>query len=57
VREILGRWFTGSPLLVGPILALVLFAAIFAVVAVRTWRKGASAYAAQARLPLEGDDA
>jgi len=57
MRELVTALFTKSPLLAGPVIALVLFSAIFAAVAVRIWRRGAGAYQGPALLPLEDDDA
>ncbi len=56
MRHMFLEWFADNPLLYGPIVALVLFSAIFAVVAFRVWRNGAAAYERQAHLPLEDRD-
>ena len=56
MRDFLTNWFTGSPLLWGPIVALVLFGAIFTLVAIRVYRRDAASYDELARLPLEDCD-
>ena len=44
-----------SSLLVFPLIALVLFLAVFIAVCVRTFAKRAEAYESEASLPLNGD--
>jgi hypothetical protein len=56
MRDFLFGWFANNPVLWGPIVALLIFLTIFALVTVRVWRRGAAAYEAQARLPLEDRD-
>jgi cbb3-type cytochrome oxidase subunit 3 len=56
MRSMFLEYFAKSPALFLPILALVIFIAIFGAVAVRTWRRGNAAFAEQARLPLDDDE-
>jgi cbb3-type cytochrome oxidase subunit 3 len=44
-----------SPLLTFPLIALVLFVAVFLAVVIHTFAKKSDAYAAEAALPLEDD--
>lgn len=46
-----------SSLLIFPLIALVLFVAVFVAVCIRTFAKRAEAYAPEAALPLADDDA
>jgi len=46
-------FFAKSPMLIFPLLALLLFLAVFVWITVRTYRADKTAYDAIARLPLE----
>ena len=52
MSRIIGPLFEGSPLLIMPLLALALFAAVFLAVVVRLLLQGKSHYDAQAQAPL-----
>ena len=45
-----------SNLLIFPLIALVLFLAVFIAVCIRTFARKADAYASEAALPLQHDD-
>ena len=53
MRDMLFGFFANNPLIWGPVVALVIFSVIFALVCVRVARRGKAAYEADARLPLE----
>jgi hypothetical protein len=52
VRELM----TKSPLLVLPVIAMLLFLAVFIGIALRTWRRKPEEIDVLANLPLKGDD-
>ncbi len=55
MRALAAELYAGSELMGWPLLALVLFIAVFAAAAVRVVRRGRSAFDEVARLPLEDD--
>jgi hypothetical protein len=56
VSRIIGPLFEGSPLLFMPLLALILFAAVFFAVVARLIWQGKAHYDTQARTPLADDE-
>jgi hypothetical protein len=52
VRELM----TKSPLLILPVIAMLLFLAVFIGIAIRTWRRKPEELAELADLALKGDD-
>ncbi|WP_157069366.1 hypothetical protein [Sandaracinus amylolyticus] len=55
MRAIASDFFATSPLMAGPQIAMLIFLAIFVLVAVRIARGGARQWDAAARLPLEDE--
>ena len=55
MRAVAAQYFAGSTLMDWPLLALVIFIAVFAVAAVTLFRRGAGAFEEVSRLPLEDD--
>ena len=55
MRAIAAEYFAGSALMSWPLLALVIFIAVFAIAAVTLIRRGRAAFDEVSRLPLEDD--
>lgn len=55
MRAMAAEFFQGSTLMAWPLIALVIFIAVFAVAAVVVIRRGAASFDAVARLPLEDE--
>lgn len=55
MSRLMGELFSGSPLLVLPLVALALFVSAFVAIVVRAYRRTADQYQGEAGLPL-GDD-
>jgi hypothetical protein len=53
VSAMVSQLLAGSPLLVFPVVALVIFIVVFAVAVTRVMRRPAKAYEALAKMPLE----
>lgn len=58
MRQIAQSFFDQSPLMAGPLLAMLIFLAVFGLVIVRVMRAGAEDVERSARMPLDdgGDD-
>ncbi len=52
MRDIAGDFFSRSPAMAGPIIALVLFFIVFVSITVRVMRRRAASFASDAALPL-----
>jgi hypothetical protein len=55
MRAVAAEYFAGSSLMSWPLLAMVIFIAVFAVAAVALIRRGPAAFDEVSRLPLEDD--
>lgn len=56
MRQLAEGFFDRSPVMAGPLIAMLIFIAVFAVVIVRVVRAHRSEIDRSARLPLEGGD-
>lgn len=55
MRWIVSDFFMRSPLLLGPVIALLLFLVVFTAIATHAFRTGKSTHDRMARLPLNED--
>jgi hypothetical protein len=55
MRAIAEPFYDGSPLLYGPLVGLIVFVCLFALVVARLWRSGAAAFADNAAMALRDD--
>jgi hypothetical protein len=55
MRWIVSDFFMRSPVLLGPVIALLLFVVVFSAIAVRTFRTRKSTHDRMALLPFNGD--